>query len=219
MARPTGLKSVEEMFSRFNVSRESSANLCIYVELLLKWQKRINLIGPSTIDEVWQRHIEDALVLADIVPNNARVLVDLGSGAGIPGLVYAIAFGHERGFEMHLVESNGKKAAFLREAVRLTGAKAKLHHKRLEEAADDIAALGPDVVLARALAPLENLLELTEPYLAAGAIGLFHKGQDVDTELTAATKYWNIDARKHMIGADSVSCILEIKEISRVARL
>ena len=120
---------------------------------------------------------------------------------------------------MHLVESNGKRAAFLREAVRLTGAKAKLHHQRLEEAADDITALGPDVVLARALAPLENLLELAEPYPAALGSSSNKYDQDVDTELTAATKYWKINARKHMIGADSVSCILEVKEISRVARL
>lgn len=208
-----------DMLSRFNVSRESLDNLRIYVDLLLKWQKRINLIGPSTTSVVWQRHIADALMLADIVPANARVMIDLGSGAGIPGLVFAIAYGHERGFEMHLVESNGKKAAFLREAVRLTGVAAHVHNKRAQDLAAEIAAMGPDVVLARALAPLENLLGLAEPYLAAGAIGLFHKGQDVDTELTAATKYWNINARKHMIGADSVSCILEIREISRVARL
>ncbi|NNE22508.1 MAG: 16S rRNA (guanine(527)-N(7))-methyltransferase RsmG [Rhizobiales bacterium] len=208
-----------DMLSRFNVSRESLDNLRIYVDLLLKWQKRINLIGPSTTSVVWQRHIADALMLADIVPANARVMIDLGSGAGIPGLVFAIAYGHERGFEMHLVESNGKKAAFLREAVRLTGVAAHVHNKRAQDLAAEIAAMGPDVVLARALAPLENLLGLAEPYLAAGAIGLFHKGQDVDTELTAATKYWNINARKHMICADSVSCILEIREISRVARL
>ncbi|MDH3742716.1 MAG: class I SAM-dependent methyltransferase, partial [Hyphomicrobiales bacterium] len=154
-----------------------------------------------------------------IAPADARVIIDLGSGAGIPGLVFAIAYGQERGFEMHLVESNGKKAAFLREALRLTGAAAQVHNKRAEDVAAEIAEIRPDVVLARALAPLENLLRLSEPYLAAGAIGLFHKGQDVDTELTTATKYWSIDARKHMIGADSVSCILEIREISRVARL
>ncbi|MDH3742614.1 MAG: class I SAM-dependent methyltransferase, partial [Hyphomicrobiales bacterium] len=100
-----------DMLSRFNVSRESLDNLRLYVDLLLKWQKRINLIGPSTTSEVWQRHIADALMLADIVPVDARVIIDLGSGAGIPGLVFAIAYGQERGFEMHLVESNGKKAA------------------------------------------------------------------------------------------------------------
>ncbi len=215
MAAP---KSADEVVARYDVSRESSNRLQIYVDLLAKWQKRINLIGPSTVPEIWQRHIGDALVLADIVPAGARSVVDLGSGAGIPGLVFAIAFGDERGFDTHLIESNGKKAAFLREAVRLTGAKAKVYNQRVEDVANDIAEIAPDVVLARALAPLSQLLELAEPFLAAGATGYLHKGQDVDTELTEATKYWSIDARKHLIGADSVSCILEIREISRVAR-
>lgn len=209
----------EELMSRFNVSRESSANLGIYVDLLLKWQKRINLIGPSTVNEIWQRHVADALALSEVVPADTKVMIDLGSGAGIPGLVFAIAFGRARGIEVHLVESNGKKAAFLREAIRATGALAKVHHKRVENVTAEISLIKPDVVLARALAPLDKLLQLAEPIFAAGAIACFHKGQDVDTELTAATKYWNINARKHMMGADSVSCILEIREISRVARL
>ena len=150
---------------------------------------------------------------------NAKTMVDLGSGAGIPGLIFSIAFGEERDFFMHLVESNGKKAAFLREAIRLTGAKAKVHHKRVEEVAADSAAIGADAVLARAVAPLEDLLKLAEPFIESGALGYFHKGQDVDTELTAATKCWNINAIRHMVGADSISCILEIREISRVTRL
>ena len=209
----------DQIVSRFNVSRESSAALRIYVELLIKWQKRINLIGPSTVGDIWQRHIADALEISQIIPSDAKTIVDLGSGAGIPGLVFSIAFGEDRDFFMHLVESNGKKAAFLREAIRLTGAKAKVHHKRVEEVAADCGTIGIDAVLARAVAPLGELLNMAEPFIESGATGYFHKGQDVDTELTAATKCWIINATKHIVGADSVSCILEIKEISRVARL
>ena len=205
--------------SEFNVSRETLDRLTIYRDLLICWQKRINLIGRSTVNEIWQRHIADALALSEVVPAGTKVMIDLGSGAGIPGLAFAIAFGRARGIEMHLVESNGKKVAFLREAIRVTGALAMVHHKRVEDVTAEIPLIKPDVVLARALAPLDKLLQLAEPFFAAGAIACFHKGQDVDTELTAATKYWNINARKHMMGADSVSCILEIREISRVARL
>lgn len=209
--------SPDEIAARFNVSRESSLQLGAYADLLLKWQKRINLIGPGTVNEVWPRHIADALQLGALIPASAKVIVDLGSGAGIPGLVLAIAYGRARGFSMHLVESNGKKAAFLREAVRITGAPAVVHQCRAETVLSGDDRIPADIVLARALAPLPALLDLTHNCIAVGAVGLFHKGQDVDIELTEATKYWNIAVRKHTSVIDSRSCILEIMEIRRVA--
>ena len=134
-----------------NVSRESLDRLHVYTGLLVKWQRRINLIGPSTVSQIWERHIDDALALSALLPKGTESIVDLGSGAGIPGLVLAIAHGDQLGFHVHLVESNGKKASFLREAIRRTNAPASVHNKRIEQACDDIAIANADVVVARAL--------------------------------------------------------------------
>jgi len=203
----------EDVLRRFNVSRESLARLERYVALLLRWQRRINLIGPSTASQVWQRHILDALQLIPLLPPGTRIIADLGSGAGIPGLVLAIA----TGLEVHLYESNGKKAAFLREAARYCEAKAVIHQVRIETIGADPGHAKADVVTARALAPLGRLLDQAEPFLKAGALGLFHKGQDVDAELTEASKSWRIVAERHPSLTDSKAVILEVKEASRAA--
>jgi 16S rRNA (guanine527-N7)-methyltransferase len=203
----------EDVLRRFNVSRESLARLECYVALLLHWQRRINLIGPSTAGQVWQRHILDALQLIPLLPSGARIIADLGSGSGIPGLVLAIV----TGLEVHLYESNGKKAAFLREAARQCGAKAVIHQVRIETIESDPGRPKVDVVTARALAPLGRLLGQAEPFLKSGAIGLFHKGRDVDAELTAASKSWRIISERHPSLTDSKAVILEVKEASRAA--
>ncbi len=203
---------------QFNVSRESLDRLKIYAGLLRTWQKRINLVAPSTLDALWVRHIADGLQLLRLLPQSCRTIADIGSGSGVPGVVLAIML-CDSGRHVHLVESNGKKAAFLREVLRQTGAAASVHLERFETACRRDPVAGADVVCARAVAPLCRLLELSEPLLKKGAIGLFHKGQDVDSELTEATKYWRIDFEKHPSETDSRGCILEIKEIERVARL
>ncbi len=203
----------EDVLGRFNVSRESLVRLERYVALLLQWQQRINLIGPSTVEQVWERHILDALQLIPLLPPGSRTLADLGSGAGIPGLILAIT----TGVEAHLYESNGKKAAFLREAARQCGAKAIIHQVRIETIESDLHHPRVDVVTARALAPLSRLLDLAQPFLKAGALGLFHKGQDVDAELTMTSKYWRIVSERHPSLTDSKSVILEVKEASRAA--
>ncbi len=202
----------DDMLQRFNVSRESLARLERYVALLLQWQQRINLIGPSTAGHVWQRHVLDALQLIPLIPPGTRTIADLGSGAGIPGLVLAIV----TGLEVHLYESNGKKAAFLREAARQCGAKAVIHHVRIEAIESDPGRPHADVVTARALAPLGRLLDQAEPFLKAGAVGLFHKGQDVDAELTEASKSWRIIVERHPSLTDSNGVILVVKKASRV---
>ena len=203
----------DEVLARLNVSRESLAKIEAYVELLLTWQTRINLIGPSTVETVWQRHILDGLQLLPLMHAKTEAVADLGSGAGIPGLVLALG-GNLRA---DLYESNGKKVAFMREAIRLTGAKARVHQIRLETLEDHLPERIPDYVTARALAPLGKLLSWAEPLLKRGAIGLFHKGQDVDSEVNEATKLWKMGAIiRHASMTDLDGTILEVKEITRV---
>lgn len=201
-----------EVLSRYNVSRESLAALHTYVDVLRTWQTKINLIGPSTVETVWTRHILDSVQLMDLLPRDCRRIAELGSGAGIPGLVLAIA----AGLEADLYESNTKKAAFLREAIRRTRARAEVHQVRLESLANEPNLPTVDVVVARALAPLPQLLDYAAPFLRQGAIGLFHKGQDVDLELTEATKYWKLDVTKHGSACDSRGVILEVRGATRV---
>jgi len=172
------------------VSRETSARLDRFVELLLTWQQHTNLIARSTMPAIWTRHIADSLQLLDLAPQ-AKVWADLGSGAGFPGIVIACALAETEGAEVHLVESIGKKATFLREAVRFTGAPAVVHAMRAEDFVDK-APESIDAVTARALAPLPKLLALAYPLLKKGTLGLFPKGQDVASELTEAAKCWKI---------------------------
>jgi len=201
------------LLDRFNVSRESLAPLEAYVSLLLAWQRRINLIGPSTVDQIWTRHIGDALQLLPLIRPGIQSIADLGSGAGIPGLVLAIV----TGIHVHLYESNGKKAAFLREAIRQTKAPATVHQTRIETLRDLPSRPEVDLVLARALAPLAQLLDYSAPFMQRGATGLFHKGKDVDAELTAAAQCWSLVYDKHPSMTDSQGAILEVKEARRVA--
>jgi 16S rRNA (guanine527-N7)-methyltransferase len=192
---------------RFDVSRESLDRLEAYVDLPATWNKTINLIGRSTEREIWTRHVADCLQLLPLMPAGTCAIADLGSGAGLPGLVLAIA----RPIKAHLFEANHKKAAFLRETARRTGADVNVYAVRVEEA----GAVPVDAVTARALAPLSELLNLAEPFFQKGAVGLFHKGQDVEAELTAATKSWRIALRTHPSSTDSRGCILEIMEARR----
>ncbi|MFZ3352395.1 MAG: 16S rRNA (guanine(527)-N(7))-methyltransferase RsmG [Xanthobacteraceae bacterium] len=173
------------------VSRETLDRLDHYVELLLDWQRRVNLIAPSTEPALWTRHIADSLQLLALAPG-AGVWADLGSGAGLPGLPVACALAETDGACVHLVESSTKKSAFLREAVQATGAPAAVHAMRIA----DFAIAPPGnvaVVTARAVAPLSKLLAEAYPLLKRGAVGLFPKGQGVDAELTEATKYWRLE--------------------------
>ena len=160
--------------------------------LLLNWQQHTNLIASSTEAVLWTRHIADSLQLLNLAPD-AKIWVDLGSGAGFPGLVIACALAETPSVAVHLVESIGKKAAFLREAVKVTGAPAIVHAERIA----DFAKHAPryiDVVTARALAPLPRLLTEADPLLKKGVVGLFPKGQDVAAELTEAAKCWKIQS-------------------------
>jgi 16S rRNA (guanine527-N7)-methyltransferase len=174
------------------VSRETAARLDRFATLLLDWQSRLNLIAASTASVLWTRHIADSLQLLGMAPQ-ARKWVDLGSGAGFPGLPIACALAEQDSAQIHLIESNNKKATFLREAIRVTGAPAIVHAERIADFSKRFRG-ELDVVTARALAPLPELLSIAYPLLKRGPLGVFPKGQDVDAELTGAAKCWSIDA-------------------------
>jgi 16S rRNA (guanine527-N7)-methyltransferase len=174
------------------VSRETVARLDRFAALLLDWHGRMNLIAASTVPTLWTRHIADSLQLVAIVPRASK-WADLGSGGGFPGVPIACALAEQHAAEVHLIESNKKKAAFLREAVRVTGAPAVVHAERVADFANGFRG-ELDAVTARALAPLPELLSIAYPLLKRGAQGLFPKGQDVEAELTQATKCWSIQA-------------------------
>jgi len=195
------------------VSRETAERLDRFVDLLLAWQKTTNLISPATVPRLWTRHIADSLQLLDLAPS-AKVWVDLGSGGGFPGLPIACALAETPGAKVHLVESSGKKAAFLREAVRVTQTPAIVHAQRGEKFVDSYA--GPvDVIAARAVAPLNLLLSMTFPLLQGGALGIFPKGQDVGTELTEAAKYWNINYKVASSRTDPGGHIVMLNALAR----
>jgi 16S rRNA (guanine527-N7)-methyltransferase len=176
------------------VSDTALVRLDRYVALLLEWQSRINLIAPSTVPDIWTRHVADSLQLLDLAPD-AAVWADFGSGGGFPGLAVACVLADRPGAHVHLVESNTKKAAFLREVARIAGAPVTIHAVRIGNFGESFS--GPvDVVCARALAPLKQLCDEAAPFIGRGSVGLFLKGQDVDVELTEAAKYWRIEAEK-----------------------
>jgi 16S rRNA (guanine527-N7)-methyltransferase len=174
------------------VSRETAAKLQVFVDKLLHVSQHINLVARSTMPNIWLRHVADSLQLLPLAPD-AKCWVDLGSGAGFPGIVIACALADRPGAQIHLVESIGKKAAFLRDAVHELQLPAVVHAVRIEDFVKNFSDRA-DVVCARALAPLDDLLALAHPLMKTGAQGLFHKGQDVEGELTRASKYWKIDA-------------------------
>ncbi len=207
--------SREEVCDFLEVSRESRRRLQVYADELAHWQKRINLVGPAALKHLWVRHIADGLQLARHLPRQTRRVIDLGSGSGVPGLV--LALGMERDIHMVLVESNAKKAAFLRNVAQKAGIRVRIENRRIE--ALDVVDLGCDiqtVVTARALAPLPKLLDLAFPLLEKGAQGLFLKGQDVGKELTEATKYWKIRHEVLPSVTNESGAILRIREIERV---
>jgi 16S rRNA (guanine527-N7)-methyltransferase len=191
------------------VSRETEARLDCFVALLLDWQHRINLIAASTEAKLWTRHIADSLQLLPLAPHACR-WVDLGSGAGFPGLAVACALAETKGAEVHLVESNAKKAAFLRAAVKATGAPAVVHAARIDDFVDN-APDGIEVVTARALAPLVDLLATAYPLLQRGAWGLFPKGQAAAGELTGAGKRWDIRASLEVSRTDPQARIVVVR--------
>jgi 16S rRNA (guanine527-N7)-methyltransferase len=193
------------------VSRETEARLDRYVELLLEWQAKTNLVASSTLPTLWTRHISDSLQLLTLAPS-ARTWADLGSGGGFPGVVLACELAETAGAMVHLVERNTRKAAFLREALRVTGSPGIVHLADIGENVDRIVGK-VDCVTARAVAPLHQLIAFVEPLVKRGAKALFLKGQDVEAELTEATKYWNIAPSLHPSRTGGQGWIVELDRI------
>jgi len=205
-----------EIAELFNVSRESLEKLQIYADLLEKWQRRINLIGPQEMPRLWSRHIADALQLLEYIPDEVTCAVDLGTGAGIPGVILAVVL-EQKMFHVNLVESNGKKAAFLREAVRQLEISADVHCKRIETLYGEAWVKDVEIVFARALAPLPKLMDLAAPFVEKSKKMLLLKGLDVDSELTETTKCWNIEYQKYPSRTHAGGCILNIKDFQCVS--
>ena len=180
--------------------------LAAYVGLVRKWQPVKNLVAPSTLPDIWRRHVADGAQAFAALPS-ARRWLDIGSGAGFPGLVTAILLAGVEGGSVTLVESNGRKAAFLQAVARELKLPAKIVSDRIESLPERLSPIENrfDAVSARALASLDRLLEYAEPWLSAGATGVFHKGQDFAAEHRQAALSWSFDLveRKSRIEADS----------------
>ncbi len=205
--RPELPLTAEETGRLLDVSRETIERLAVYLELLARWQATVNLVGGSTLADPWRRHVLDSGQLWQFWPHGARRLVDLGSGAGLPGLVLAILGAPEA----HLIESDRRKAAFLREAARATGAGVTVHACRIEAA----PPLEAEVVTARALAPLSVLIGLTYRFIGPASLCLFLKGRTAADELGEARRQWRMAVETHPSLTDPESSILVLREIAR----
>ena len=206
----------EDLCRDLSVSRETIERLETHRRLLGEWSALMNLVGPKEVDNYWRRHALDCGQLLLLTPG-AKTWVDLGSGAGLPGLVVACMLAGTPGAMVHLVEATGKKARFLEEAIQATGAPAKVFALRVE---DFGAGHGPyDVVTARALAPLPRLIEHAKPFLDRGAQGLFHKGANIDAELAAAKSALNGGASGRSYRADVLESLSDPRgRILRIRR-
>jgi 16S rRNA (guanine527-N7)-methyltransferase len=199
--------SAQGFADTLSVSRETLARFEAYAELLTRWSARINLVGRETLPDLWRRHFLDSAQLRSLAPNDALSLIDLGTGAGFPGLVLAIL--GVGGVE--LVEADSRKAAFLREAARVTGADVVIRPCRIAA----VPAHPVDVVTARALAPLDRLLDLAQPFLGPDSICLFPKGERAAEELTLARKRWTMLAELHNSSADPRGVVLRLHQVVR----
>ena len=206
--RPTRTPLGQTGFARLsNVSRETLERLGLYVELLRAWNRRINLVGPGTMGDISRRHILDSAQLQPLLPRDGRLILDLGSGAGLPGLVLAILGVPE----VHLIEADQRKAAFLREAIRVTGAPATLHAMRSEK----LAPFAAGAITARAVAPLPELLDIVEPLLGAHSICLFLCGRNFEDELIRAQKAWKMKIERLPSASDPSGTILRLGSLAR----
>ncbi len=199
----------EFLNSHISVSHETFERLKLYHDLLLKWQKKINLISNDTISCTWNRHFLDSLQLVKYIDDKEKNIVDLGAGAGFPSMVLAI-MGYKN---IHLIESDSRKVAFLREVLRITESKASIYNCRIE---DNPVVDNIDIFVSRACAPLNKLLELSQKRISRGTICLFHKGKNYSIENQDALKNWQYDLVVTPSIVDSQSVILKLSNIRKV---
>lgn len=204
----------EHFASRFDVSRETIERLKIYEALLRQWQKGTNLVAPGTLDDIWHRHFADSAQLIGLAPDSVKWL-DLGSGAGFPGLVIAVCTANQEDSHVHIVESNARKCAFCQEVVRETGCSVEIHHARIESLAGSDKFGEVEIVTARALAPLSQLFALVSPFLHPGMQGLFLKGRQAASERAEAEKDWAFQAVMHPSVTDADARIVQVTQLWR----
>ncbi len=192
------------------VARETVSRLSTYVEILTVRNQQLNLVSESTMQQVWRRHILDSAQLVEQIPASAKTLVDLGSGAGFPGMVLAIMLSERPGLKVHLIESTQKKCRFLEEVGEATHAPIQVHWTRVES----VKNLRADVITARAVAPLEKLLKLAYPYFRPSSTGLFLKGKSLSHELTLASKSWKLDSTPVPSRSDPSGIVLRVTGLS-----
>lgn len=197
--------SATEFFELFPVSRETEQKLRRYAEMLLTWQAKMNLVGPATLPDLWRRHMLDSAQLFPLLPDGP--ILDIGSGAGFPAMVLSIL----GAADVHLVDSDSRKCAFLREVARVTESPAKIHNIRVEQ----LPSFPVAAVTARALAKIDDLLELAAPFLLPGTECLFLKGETLEDELTIAAKNWKMSLDRIPSRSDPNGIILRVKEVHR----
>lgn len=205
---------LSELSRIYPVSRETFMRLKILVQRVEEWQKKTNLVAPSTLNDIWNRHIADSLQCLSLKPD-ARSWVDIGSGGGFPGLVIAAVMADHEGSSVDLIESIQKKCSFLRHVNRQMNAPAKVHCDRIENVSHAIPQ--PEIVTARALAALPLLLELASPWLLNGSTALFHKGREFEAELADCDGLWEFDLIDHKSAISTDSVILEIRNLKRIS--
>ncbi len=193
------------------VPRETLERLTAYARLLVERNAQLNLVADSTLPDMWRRHFWDSAQLIDLIPAETRTIVDIGSGAGFPGMVLAILLGDRTpALSFHLIEATQKKCRFLEEAAQETGAAVQVHWGRAEAFSD----LKADVVTARAVAPLKKLFGLVHPFFKASTTGLFLKGRALDAELTEAGESWKLQSERVQSRSDSSGSILRVTGLS-----
>jgi 16S rRNA (guanine527-N7)-methyltransferase len=216
--RPEVTDSIEAVRAIVSLSRETAERLSTFVALIRKWQPAENLVSGKTLPEIWERHVADCAQMVPLFPD-ARRWMDVGTGAGFPGMVIAILLAETEGAQVHLVESNRRKCAFLRQAVHATDTAATVREGRAEDIVGrwNLAHDPVDRLVARAVAPLANLIEMTAPLLEAGVPAAFLKGEDSDVEIAAAAHIWDFDLVRHPSRTRGGGVILDIAHVRRKA--
>jgi 16S rRNA (guanine527-N7)-methyltransferase len=202
----------EEFAALSHVSRETLARLKVYADMLADWNARHNLVSSGSLADVWRRHFWDSAQLVPYIPTSAASLVDLGSGAGFPGLVIAEILRERRGFRVVLCEATAKKCRFLEAVATRLNLPVEIRQGRIEDAAPEIF----DCITARACAPTTKLLAYTQRFWGRDSVVLLLKGQNVEVELTESNKSWRMDVIRHQSRSDPSGVILEIRELHRV---
>lgn len=207
------INTPQDFADRFDVSRETIARLETYESLLQRWQKAVNLVAPSTLDQVWHRHFADSAQLLEIAPT-ARTWLDLGTGAGFPGMVIAILLANRSDSRVHLAESNARKCAFLKDVARQTGTAVEIHQTRIESLDSTDILSTPDIVTARALAALPKLMNHALPFIGPQTKALFLKGKSAAQEIEAARIDYDFEVETQPSLTDPAGVIVTVKSLS-----